>query len=371
MHMKDNSAYKLLQVIMEWSNDDVSRELPDLQALADYGYDDYKQFKPGMRFIESLAGWLDRFPSDKKNSAFKFIKDNLLFITQSQMEQIVSTAYPYYVVPLLLNQVSKESETNIPRWNVAKLYKLKEFEILHHQCLFTGLSDGSQIDIFRRSNLKIDHEQVSRTHEISKSRSKKLKDKLIDRLNSYDHSEAHYFRNVFLLDDFSASGTSYINKKSLKNSMITGKIASFYNSIKNKNDPLYDLINLHDLNVYLILYVATETAKEYLQTSGQQLFSPISFSVIVIHTILDNVKYDENKNKEFTALIKKKEFGWENIQTEHTAQGDESKPYLGFDSCALPLILHHNTPNNSLPILHRNDERTNFKGLFPRINRHQ
>ena len=88
--------------------------------------------------------------------------------------------------------------------------------------------------------------------------------------------------------------------------MITGKIASFYNSIKNQNDPLYDLINLHDLNVYLILYVATETAKEYLQTSGQQLFSPISFSVIVIHTILDNVKYDENKNKEFTALIKKK-----------------------------------------------------------------
>ena len=46
-------------------------------------------------------------------------------------------------------------------------------------------------------------------------------------------------------------------------------------------------------------------------------------------------------------------------------EGDTEKLYLGFHSCALPLILNHNTPNNSLPILHQNYEGVEFKGLFP------
>ena len=108
------------------------------------------------------------------------------------MEQIVSIAYPYYIVPLLLNQVSKESIKKIPRWNIAKLLKSTEFQILHNQCLFTGLSDGSQIDIFRRSSSKINHESKS--------------------TNVQESLEA-------VMYDFSASGTSYINKKSLKTSI--------------------------------------------------------------------------------------------------------------------------------------------------------
>ena len=159
--MKDDSANTLLKTIMWWSNDDITRELPNLQALAAYGYDDYQQFKPGMRFIESLAGWLNRLPQEKRKTAFDFIKNRLLFLTRSQMEQIVSTAHSDYIIPLLLNQISEESREKIPRWRVKKLIKSKEFEILHQQCLFMGLSDGSQIDIFRRSNSKINHEQVS------------------------------------------------------------------------------------------------------------------------------------------------------------------------------------------------------------------
>jgi len=370
--MKDDSANTILRTIMNWSNDDITRELPDLQALAAYGYDDYQQFKPGMRFIESLAGWLNRLPQDKRDTAFDFIKNRLLFITRSQMEQIVSTAYPDYIIPLLLNQISEESEKTIPKWNVTKLIKSKEFEILHHQCLFTGLSDGSQIDIFRRSNSKINHEQVSRTHEINKSRAEKIKKELKERLEYFNTEKpSKYFRNVFLLDDFSASGISYLNKKKSAPHGVTGKIASFYNSIQNENDPLHNLLDLKDLRVYLILYVATEDAKKHLQELGEELFSSIPFSVIVIHTIPDCIKYNEGENEAFTELIKNKEFGWEKLSNIHTAQGDESKPYLGFDGCALPMILHHNTPNNSLPILHRNDDKTAFKGLFPRISRHQ
>ena len=370
--MESESADTLLKTIMEWTTDDTTRELANLQALADYGYDDYQQFKPGMRFIESLAGWLDRLPQDKKKAAFDFIKNRLLFITRSQMEQIVSTAYPDHILPFLINQVSEESIKSIPRWNVVEIFQSKAFKILHNQCLFTGLSDGSQIDIFRRSNSKINHEQVSRTHEINGSRAIKIKKKLMERLESFtNENPSPYFRNVFLLDDFSASGISYLYEDLTEPHNASGKIASFYNSIKDEKDPLSKLVDLEDLHVCLILYVATKDAKKYLKEFGEKLFSPIPFSIMVIHTICDDVKYQENENQGFTELIKDKKYGWEDMSNIHTVKGDETNQYLGFDGCALPLILHHNTPNNSLPILHRNDNRTEFKGLFPRISRHQ
>ena len=85
--MRDNSANTLLKTIMRWSNDDTTRELPTLQALASYGYDDYQQFKPGMRFIESLAGWLNRLPQDKRNTAFDFIKKRLLEFMINRLEK--------------------------------------------------------------------------------------------------------------------------------------------------------------------------------------------------------------------------------------------------------------------------------------------
>ena len=51
--------------------------------------------------------------------------------------------------------------------------------------------------------------------------------------------------------------------------------------------------------------------------------------------------------------------------------GSTVRPYLGFDECALPVVLSHNTPNNSLPILWQDaDDDKQFKGLFPRISRH-
>jgi len=45
---------------MEWSNEDIARQRPVLQALASSKYDEYQQFSPGMRFVESLALWLQQ-----------------------------------------------------------------------------------------------------------------------------------------------------------------------------------------------------------------------------------------------------------------------------------------------------------------------
>ena len=43
--------------------------------------------------------------------------------------------------------------------------------------------------------------------------------------------------------------------------------------------------------------------------------------------------------------------------------------YLGFDQCGLTIVLNHNCPNNSLPLLWYDRTRYQYRGLFPRVER--
>lgn len=370
--MKRRIAKSLLNNIMGWkSAQDIDNAHPDLMALAAFGYDDYQQFRPGMRFIESLAIWLSKFPMANRKAAYNFVKKRILFITRPQMEHIVSNAYQDSVIPKLLNQVSEDKK--IPEWKIKNLITSDDYRILHHQTLFMGLSDGSHMDNFRRSHLYINHEQVSRTHEISTRRAIKIQDKLNERLKPYEKMEPKkYFRNIFLLDDFSASGTSYIKQSDKERNGVKGKIGMFLDSITDPKDPLSKLVNLKDLYVYVILYCATETAIENIQNLGTLKFSTIPFTVIPIQKIPDSIKFNEDEEIDFAELVTNEKYGSENIIDNHQEEGNTDKPYLGFDGGALPLIIYHNTPNNSLPILHRFDpKKTEFKGLFPRLSRHK
>lgn len=362
--MHEKPASEILMRTMGWSQADVSGNLPILQILSSYGYDEYQQFRPGMRFIESLARWLHQLPPPKKGAALKFVMERLLFITQDQMRQIISLVYREYVVPALLRQISDESGCDIPYWHTRKLHESSKFKVLRRKCLFLGLSDGAQVDVFRRFSPELSNEQVYRTHEMNQARA----DKILNALQIDLKEQDVRFRNIFLLDDFSGSGHTYLRHKK---SGWSGKLNCFYESITSKHDPLSGLVDRDNLRIRLILYAVTERAMTHLEECCRRRFDDIKFSVAAIHTIPDNIKYDETENKDFTELIKDKAYGCEGLEKdEHIAVGDTSRLHLGFDGCALPLILHHNTPNNSLPILHRNDERTSFKGLFPRVSRH-
>ena len=372
--MHETPARQILTRTMKWKTKDVTENLAELQVLSDYGYDEYQQFKPGMRFIESLARWLNQFPREKRNAAFGFVKRRLLYITQDQMRQIISITYSGHVIPILLRQVS-ELDGRIPYWHVKRLRDLNEFKMLRRRCLFVGLSDGSQIDTFRRYNPEINNEQVYRAHEINGARAESIQGALETYLkenHNLGQPKAH-FCNIFLLDDFSASGTTYLRPAdSGQEDKWDGKLAKFCDSIKSKCDPISSLVNINDLRIWLILYVATERAKKRLEERGKNLFKDIGFSVVTAHTIPDSVKYDEDDDPQFTELIRNKDFGWEGLENdEHMKKGGTTKPHLGYGDCALPLILDHNTPNNSLPILHRDDENVTFKGLFPRVNRNR
>jgi hypothetical protein len=54
----------------------------------------------------------------------------------------------------------------------------------------------------------------------------------------------------------------------------------------------------------------------------------------------------------------------------HMKKGDTRDAKYGFADCGLPVVLHHNTPNNSLAILWYY-ENCPLRGLFPRVQRHR
>ena len=368
--MKEELEARLVSQVMGWDAKESKTEHRILRALAMYGYDEYMQFGPGMRFVEKMALWLSQFKQQERRVAYDFAIKRVLFITRAQMEQAVSIAYPDVVIPMLMRQVADESRGRFQMWDACGIFNSVEFRMLHAQSLFAGMSDGSHMDLFRRGNQEISHEQVVRTHELNKSRADELGKDLRKRVLNVGGQNAStaqpLIRNVFLIDDFSASGKSYIRPPDGTSKKASGKIARFCDSI---TDELKDLIDPNDLRIHVILYVATDQAVDSIETSTMRLLPSMPITVSVVCRIPSTIRLDDSTDGDFYAIASQKKYGWENPPDRHMQKGQSEKPYLGFDHCALPLVMHHNTPNNSLPILHATDN--NFNGLFPRITRHR
>src|SRR5258708_35909123 len=214
--MKDALAERLLATVMNWKEEDVARERPDLQAMAAYKYDEYRQFSPGMRFVESLALWLNQFETHEERAvAYDFVKKKLVFCSSAEMYHLVAMAYKDYVRPYLLQKTALEA--GLSRWSVETAARLENFAVRERRCLFLGLSDGARMDAFRRLNPNLSTEQVRHSHELSDERVDELLSKLSGALKEAVGKEAPpelaTFRTLVLLDDFSGSGYSYLRKK--------------------------------------------------------------------------------------------------------------------------------------------------------------
>jgi hypothetical protein len=134
---------------MGWDNDDVGRERPPLQAMADHKYDEYEQYMPGARFIESLARWLEQFELHSRAAAYEFVRDRLVFISRAEMRHLVGSAYPDHVRPWLIARSA--GDLGVPRHRLRHIVASEAFKRRQRSCLFLGLSDGARTDILRRT----------------------------------------------------------------------------------------------------------------------------------------------------------------------------------------------------------------------------
>ena len=163
---------------------------------------------------------------------------------------------------------------------------------------------------------------------------------------------------MVLLDDFSASGISYARPDG------KGKIARVAAMLRQ----MPDLVDPDDLEVIVVLYIATTQALDYLndavaalaaqsagpgtsrRCSDSKLTSSSDEATIPTLDGLIDALYDPI------------------INDKHMKKGGTDGRY-GFADCGLPVILSHNTPNNSIALLWADTELV--RGLFPRVTRHR
>jgi hypothetical protein len=371
--MREALAERLLATVMNWTPEDVANERPLLQAMAALKYDEYQQFAPGIRFVESLALWLRQFKDDEeRKTAYEFVKSRLVFFSSAEIAHLATIAYPDYLRPILITraaQITKE-----PEWLVSQIADSKEFQILRRQCLFLGMSDGARIDTFRRAtNAELSHEQIWQTYEMSPEKGEgilaKLRKDLSSLLGSNNGANEHYFRMVFLLDDFSGSGCTCLRKED-KDNFISGKIAKFKDQLIS-SEGLGKLIDRQDIYVGIVLYIATKHAIEHLNPLLKELFEPlpgITYGVHVVNLLENAVSLDDEHDRDFLALANC--YYDTKVEDDHTRKGG-TDVQRGFAGCALPLVLSHNTPNNSMFLLWANPDDFNIRGLFPRVSRHR
>ena len=356
--MRDALAERLLANVMEWAPEDVARERPILQALAALKYDEYQQFSPGMRFVESLALWLEQFTSmDERRAAYTFVLNRLVFLSHAEMAHFAAIAYPDVIRPLFIEQAAKDA--SLYPFHLSQVLGTPTFKQLQEASLFFGLSDGARIDLFRRSNKELSHEQIFTSYELSDEKVVEIR----NWLNKRDH--VGLAPALVLLDDFSASGTSCL---SANGDQAKGKVAKFVDRIQS-SDGWKSVVSFPNTRLVIVLYVATEHALCNVHAGAEALKRAhgIETTVLPVQRIAPDISLKSSDNGPMIDVIKK--YYDSTVEDEHTKKGNSDLKF-GFAAGGLPLVLHHNTPNNSIFLLWVEGSNT-VRPLFPRVSRHR
>lgn len=359
--MQIDLALDVLADIMGWDLERCRIEYAWLRLMARFKYDEYRDFVAGVRFFESLADWLQQFPKTEREHAYQFLRKHLLFFSAAEMQHLVELFYPDVVRPTILAQVAERAA--IPPYMVwSRTDSIALYRQLLRKSLFFGLSDGARIDTFRRTTTgTISNEQVMLATEISPAKWAQVLRKL--REDSQDQQAQ--FRTIFLIDDFNATGTT-----------LNGKLERFWENLKQFG------IQQSHLEQGWLLYVhhyvctsgaaarAEEMNAEIAKSRPDDWFKNVRFSHSL--KLSANLKLTAANTDGFWPLIDV--YYDSSIETEHTRKGGFQDVKLGFGHCALPLVLEHNTPNNSIPLLWAETEGANgahaMRPLFRRRQRH-
>lgn len=398
--MRDQNAQQMLAKVMRWNDQDaVVDRVPRLQLIADYKYDHYQRFGPGRRFIESLALWLNQFEPDDRETALQFVEEHLVFFSDKELSHLVELAYPDVIVQERLRLVAEEMD--LPAHKICEIAKSNRFQELQKKSLYLGLSDGARTNELRRAaGGDISNEQIWQAYELGEAKAEDMlselrktlanpppdvknedvwraldrggmteANKLLDELRNspkMPRSNAR-FNLVWLLDDFSGSGNTYI-RYDTGTSKFKGKIKKIYERLHQG-----DLIDPEHYEVFLLLYVATRQAIDHIEYWAERFTSEYGYKPLqlrVLCPIEPSVSITKVATIELQTLLMKSQYYDEKSFDKHMAVGGTENAKLGFADCALPVVLAHNTPNNSVYILW-GPETLDFVGLFPRVSRHK
>lgn len=383
-HIEVNSvnnevALELLAKVMDWQLDKAVDEMRWWKLISAVKYDGYRDFLAGARFLESLVGWLLQFSEEDREAAYKFARHRLVYVSALERERLIQAMYPRTVYPRLLKAVASREE--IPPWKVHKSSELmKQVEIARRRTLFLGLSDGARLDSFRHANVgRISNEQVVMGAQLDKRKWADLKKDLERDLSRLEANAEPTFDCIYLVDDFSGSGTSFLrNEGAQGDAKWKGKLPRFLESLGFNDDP----IQADNCRLIVHHLMITDKACQHLQESIQQFMDGAdealprfsAYEVTYGHKFSERLPVQPGCPLHDEVEPLTRTYYDINIETEATRKGRVDHLGMGYAACGLPLVLDHNTPNNSLALLWAESAGENgshqMRPLFRRRQRH-
>lgn len=363
--MKDDNAQQLLAKVMGWDDDAAIAFVPKLQLLADFKYDQYQRFAPGKRFIESLALWLDQFERPDRPAALDFVLRDLIFFSEQEMSHLVQTAYADLIVHERVRLIAEEQ--GIAPHCISAIVRHHRFVELKLKSLYLGLSDGARTNELRRASAgEIGNEQIWQAYELGDEKVSEMIKAMTESLqNEGLTNAAKAFNLIWLVDDFSGSGNTYIR---YEDGTFKGKIKKVYERLQDSG-----LVDRTHYEVFLLLYVATRQAIDHIEYWSNQFTSERGYKPLQVR-VLCPIERSMSMTTEPTSaardLLDNPKYADQSSSDKHFRLGGTTDVRFGFAGCALPVVLNHNTPNNSVFLLW-GPEMSKFPGLFPRVSRHK
>lgn len=367
----------LISEIMGWTDEGViTREHGWLELMSAIKFDGYSDFRAGSRFIENLAIWLKQFAPEDRSTAYSFVKTRLVYISAAEMQRLIEGFIPEIVTPYL-RRLAAAQVGIAPHevWGSAK--GAAAFKSALRRSLFVGLSDGARIDILRRANSgRLSQEQIVPMMNIDHKKWVDLNEEL-----EGEEGEGAKFDRVYLIDDFTASGTTFIRQVGEK---WKGKLKKFNDLVvdarKHAEEEETPFPIAGKYCVHIHHYISTQQARDALDDrvkTAHEAWSGRDYDdVDVTEGLLmpSSLKLQPEMDGPMLALCDKYYDNELYLRLKkHCDEAGQSDMKLGYAKCALPLILEHNTPNNSIPLLWA--ETTGSHGhkmspLFRRRDRH-
>jgi hypothetical protein len=383
--MINTLALNLIGHVMNWDNEVATSEYAWLRLMSSMKYDGYSDFRAGVRFLESLVSWLRQFEPADRAAAYAFIKARVVYISTLEMQRVIENFIPETVTPFLRQSVA--IPLGIKPYEVWKTAATsKAFSDALRRCLFVGLSDGSRIDVLRRANSgRLSQEQVIPMMNVDDDKWKSLGKDL-----KAEQGQDAVFDDVYLIDDFTASGTTFIRFP--PGGEPKGKLAKFESMVQlakarlGAEFPLRDQYTLH-----IHHYVSTMQAHDALQQRVDEAATKLANRSYRVASISEGTLLPANLklgNVDASGAATPTNPGDAPIMDlcdryydhelfdrlkKHCEEAGQTHMRYGYAYCALPVVLEHNTPNNSIPLLWAETDGKQgpaMRPLFHRRDRH-
>jgi hypothetical protein len=368
--MESRLALRVLGEIMGWSDEQAEKEFRWLTLMAKLKYDAYEDFRAGARCLENLATWLQQFSKEDRGAAYDFVRRRLIYFGEMEIQRLVELFYPRTLEKRLLREVA--TARSVPPYTVwADAASREQFKKLRRQTLIMALSDGARIDQLRRATTRI----LSNEQFVAMTQIDEVKwDDLLRKLRG-DYAGAK-FAQVVLIDDFMGTGSTVLRAE---DGGWAGRLLRFRKSIDGVRggiDAMFETGWKLIVHHYIVAPRAIEGVCERERKARAELGSDNWFPEV--HFTWELALPEPVRVTDATFVSLTERYYNSSIETESTRKGGYDKINLGYGACALPLVLEHNTPNNSVPLLWADCEAREKNGkrepemrpLFRRRERH-